>query len=187
MTEPQGTIQLPPQLSTIAPEVDAMYYAIYWISVAFAVAIFVAMGYFLVKYKREPGRKAVPTGHNTFIEVFWTFTPVLLLLWLFIEGFNGYVKMSVAPEDSVEVRVRGMQWNWEFEHAGGVIDDLNKMKVPVDTPVKLIMSSSDVLHSFFVPGFRVKRDVVPGMYTTLWFEGTTQTAEVACESDNDCP
>ncbi len=189
MTEPQGTIQLPPQLSTIAPEVDAMYYAIYWISVAFAVAIFVAMGIFLYQYRRQPGRKAKPTGHNTFLEVFWTFTPLLLLLWLFVEGFEGYVKMSVAPEDSVEIRVRGMQWNWEFEHQGGVIDDLNRMKVPVDTPVKLVMSSSDVLHSFFVPGFRVKRDVVPGMYTSLWFEATTPTpftSETECQSDNDC-
>ncbi|MAQ15361.1 MAG: hypothetical protein CMN30_11280 [Sandaracinus sp.] len=184
---PEGTLQLPPQWSTLAPEVDEMYYFIYWVSVAFTVVIFAAMIYFMWKYRRRPGLKAKPTGHSTALEIGWTFAPLILLVVLFHQGFTGYVRGAVAPEDSIEVRVRGMQWNWEFEHRGGVIDDLNYLRVPVNTPVRLIMSSSDVLHSFFVPAFRVKRDVVPGMYSTLWFEATQETPDIQCESDADCP
>lgn len=184
---PEGTLQLPPQWSTIAPEVDAMYYFIYWVSVAFTVAIFGAMIWFMWKYRRRPGVKSKQPGHATALEITWTFAPLILLVILFHEGFVGYVKGAVAPEDSVEVRVRGMQWNWEFEHRGGVIDDLNYLRVPVNTPVRLVMSSSDVLHSFFIPTMRVKRDVVPGMYSTLWFEATHQTPDIVCEQDADCP
>lgn len=187
MTQPQGTVQLPPQLSTIAPEVDAMYYAIYWISVASFVAIVGAMLYFAYKYRRRPGHEAKPAGHATVLEITWTVAPIFLLAWLFHAGFVTYLHGSVAPEDARDIRVRGMQWNWEFEHEGGVIDELNVLKVPVGHPVRLIMSSSDVLHSVFIPAFRVKRDVVPGMYTTLWFEATHETEERTCEQDADCP
>jgi len=183
---PEGTVQLPPQLSTIAPEVDDMYYFIYWVSVVFFVAIVAAMFYFMWKYRRRPGHKAKPTGHATALEITWTFAPLILLVVLFHEGFVGYVRGSVAPDEAYEVRVRGMQWNWEFEHRGGVIDALNVLKVPVGEPVQLIMSSSDVLHSFFVPVFRTKRDVVPGMWTSIWFEATHETGEVPCDSDADC-
>jgi len=186
-TLPEGTLQLPPQWSTLAPEVDRMYYFIYWVSVAFTVAIFAAMIWFMWKYRRRPGVKSKPPGHATALEVTWTFAPLILLVILFHQGFTGYVRGAVAPEDSLEIRVRGMQWNWEFEHRGGVIDDLNYLRVPVNTPVRLVMSSSDVLHSFFVPSFRVKRDVVPGMYSTLWFEATHQTPDITCEEDAQCP
>ncbi len=191
MNETEGTIQLPPQWSTIAPEVDDMYYAIFWISVVFAVGIYASTAYFSWKYRKRKGHKAKPTGHSTLIEILWTFTPLILLGWMFHEGFVGYVEGSVAPDNAVDVRVRGMQWNWEFEHEGGVIDDLGVLKVPVNRPVRLIMSSQDVLHSFFVPHFRVKRDVVPGMYSTLWFEATRMTGSEAtsggaCENDSQC-
>ena len=185
-TLPEGTLQLPPQLSTGAETVDSMYYFIYWVSVAFTVAIFAAMIWFMWKYRRRPGVKAKPTGHATALEIGWTFAPLILLVILFHQGFTGYVQNAVAPEDSIEIRVRGMQWNWEFEHRGGVIDDLNYLRVPHNKPVRLVMSSSDVLHSFYVPAFRVKRDVVPGMYSTLWFQATHLTGHQACESDADC-
>lgn len=187
MTEPQGTIQLPPQLSTLAPEVDDMYYAIYWISVVFFVAIVGAMLYFAMKYRRRPGIVSKPPGHATALEIGWTVAPLFLLAWLFHAGFTTYMHGSVAPANAHDIRVRAMQWNWEFEHEGGVIDDLNILKIPVGEPVRIIMSSSDVLHSFFIPAFRVKRDAVPGMYTTLWFQATELTDTRACESDADCP
>ncbi len=182
---PEGTLQLPPQMSTIAPDVDWMYYFVYWVSVAFFVAIVGAMLYFMWRYRRRPGQKAKPTGHSTALEIAWTFLPVILLVYLFHEGFSGYVKGIIPPDDAIDIRVRAMQWNWEFEHRNGVIDEMNMMRVPVNTPVRLIMSSSDVLHSFFVPSLRVKRDVVPGMYSTLWFEATTLTKPM-CQSDADC-
>ena len=187
MTEPQGTVQLPPQLSTIAPEVDDMYYLIYWISVVFFVVITGAMLYFMYKYRRRPGRKAKAPGHATALEIAWTVAPLFLLVYLFHMGFQTYIHGSVAPDDAVDVRVRAMQWNWEFEHPGGVIDEMNLFKVPVNKPVRVIMSSSDVLHSLFIPAFRVKRDAVPGMYTSLWFEATELTDDRECEVDADCP
>lgn len=186
MTEPQGTLQLPPQLSTIAPEVDHMYYVIYWISVVFFVAIVGATIYFSMKYRRRPGHSSKPPGHATALEIAWTVAPLFLLVWLFHAGFTTYLHGTVAPQNAHDIRTRAMQWNWEFEHEGGVIDDLNILKIPVGEPVRIIMSSSDVLHSFFIPAFRVKRDAVPGMYTTLWFEATELTGSKACETDADC-
>lgn len=184
---PEGTVQLPPQWSTLAPEVDWMYYFIYWLSVVFTVGIFAAMIYFAWKYRRREGHKAVPTGHNFWLEIFWTFTPLILLVFLFHRGFEGYIEGAIAPQDSIEVRVRGMQWNWEFEHAGGVLDTYNELKVPVDKPVHMIMSSNDVLHAFFIPTMRVKRDIVPGMFSTLWFEATHTTGEVTgCTTNDQC-
>ncbi len=176
MTNPQGTTQLPPQMSTIAADVDWLYYLIYWVSVVSFVLITGFMVYYVVKYRRRPGVKSEPTGHNTVLEIAWTFSPLILLAYLFHAGFQGYMRGVVAPVDSLEIRVRAMQWNWEFEYPNGTVV-MNDLMVPVNRPVKLIMSSSDVLHSFFVPEFRVKRDVVPGMYTSLWFEATHETAD----------
>ena len=174
MTAPKGTTQLPPQLSTIAPEVDDMYMFIYWVSVVFFLLIVGFMVYYVVKYRRRPGVKAEPTGHSTLIELVWTLSPLILLAYLFHAGFASFARSAVPPRDAIEVRVTGMQWSWVFTHENGATQQ-NELLVPLGKPVKLIMSSADVLHSFFVPAFRVKRDVVPGMYTTLWFEATELT------------
>ena len=184
--DPQGTVQLPPAYSAYAREVDELYGSIFWLSVALFVGIVGAMLVLLWRYRRRPGRKSKPTGHATVLEIAWTVAPLFPLAWLFHAGFAHYVDGAVAPEGAYEVRVRAMQWSWEFEHPGGALGPLNELTVPVWEPVKLIMSSSDVIHSFFVPGLRVKRDVVPGMYTTLWFEADQVTGG-ACESDDACP
>ncbi len=176
MTKPEGTLQLPPQMSTLAPQVDFLYYVIFWVSVVFFVAIVGVMVWYTIRYRRRSGVKPQPTGHNTPLEIAWTFLPLLLLGYLFHEGFKGYVFGAVAPDEAIEIRVRGMQWNWEFEHPPGIIE-LNTLQVPVHEPIKLVMSSSDVLHSFFVPSLRIKRDVVPGMYTSMWFEATSLTSK----------
>ncbi|MAQ17953.1 MAG: hypothetical protein CMN30_24545 [Sandaracinus sp.] len=111
----------------------------------------------------------------------------MVLVGLFHVGFTGYANGAVAPDDALTLRVRAMQWHWEVEHPGGVIDDLDLLRVPARTPVRLVMSSSDVLHSLFVPAFRLKRDVVPGMYSTMWFEVPRETPREPCERDADCP
>ncbi len=167
---PEETLQMPRALSTIASEIDFVYYAIYWISVVFFVAITVVMLWFVWKYHRSRNAKSTPTGHHFKLEIFWTFTPLILLIWLFYIGFDGYMKGVVAPKDSVEIYVKGRQWQWNFKHMPRGSSEDHQLVVPANKPVKLIMSSMDVLHSFFVPEFRVKRDVVPGLYTTLWFE-----------------
>lgn len=182
----EATYQLPPQMSTLAPGVDDLYYVIYWASVISFLAIVGVMVYFVWKYRRRDGVKPEPTGHSTSLEIAWTFLPLIFLGYLFHVGFDRYMDAVVAPGDSIEIRVRGMQWNWEFEHANGG-KDYNKLYVPVGQPVRLIMGSSDVLHSLFIPVFRVKRDLVPGMYTTLWFEATQTTSVFPANAETDQP
>lgn len=181
MGNSNGTYQLPPGISTVSSEVDWLYYFIFWSSVAFFVAIVLTMTWFGWRYRyRGPGPAPQSTGDHTKLELAWTFSPLIFLVFLFHWGFQGYVKAAVAPPDTIDIRVRGMQWNWEFEYPNGMVQ-LNELVVPVHKPVRLLMSSSDVLHSFFVPAFRLKKDVVPGMYTTMWFEATkVANAQVFC-------
>jgi cytochrome c oxidase subunit 2 len=165
-----ATIQMPEQASTLAPMVDSLYYDIFWISVVFFVAIVGAMVWFAVQFRRRPGVTSKPPGHHNALELFWTFSPLILLAYMFHEGFLGFMHMSVPPADSINVRVHAKQWHWEFEYPNGATEA--ELWVPEHQPVRLIMGSQDVLHSFFVPALRVKRDIVPGMYTSLWFEPT---------------
>ncbi|MCA9583012.1 MAG: c-type cytochrome [Myxococcales bacterium] len=173
--------QLPESRSTGAKDVDFAFAANYWISFVFFVAIVGTMLVFVYKYRRSRGAVAEPTGHHTKLEIFWTFAPVLLLAWLFYIGFDGYMKSSVAPANPTEVRVTAKRWSWEFKHMPSGASEPHQLVVPAGKPVQLVMSSVDVIHSFFVPNFRVKRDVVPGMYTTIWFETDRPT-----RLDKDC-
>jgi cytochrome c oxidase subunit 2 len=164
------TFQLPEQMSTVAADVDWLYYFIYWLSVVMFVGIIAAMVYFAWKYRERPGHKAVPTGHNLTLEIGWTVAPIFILVFLFQKGFEGYLDETVPPPNAIEIRVNSKQWGWEFVYPNGGSDD--ELHVPVHKPVKLVISSSDVIHSFFVPALRVKRDIVPGAYTSQWFEAT---------------
>ncbi|MGD0674232.1 MAG: cytochrome c oxidase subunit II [Polyangiaceae bacterium] len=165
-----ATFQLPEQMSTVAADVDWLYYFIYWLSVVLFVAIVSAMVYWAIKYRERKGHKAEPTGHNLTLELAWTVAPVFILVFLFHKGFQGYMDMTVAPANSIEIRVNAKQWGWEFVYPNGGSSD--RLHVPVHKPVKLVMASADVIHSFFVPAMRIKRDVVPGMFTSQWFEAT---------------
>lgn len=173
-----ATIQMPQQASTLAPMVDSLYYQIFWISVVFFVAIVICVVWFSWRYRRRPGVVSKPPGHHNALELFWTFSPLILLAYMFHQGFEGYMFMSVPPPSSINIHVRAYKWRWEFEQPNGMTE--GELTVPVHRPVRLIMGSvpnpppddSAVLHSFFVPDFRIKRDVVPGMYTSLWFEAT---------------
>lgn len=179
MNDAPATFQLPEQMSTVAADVDWLYYFIYWLSVVLFVAIVGAMIYWAIKYRERPGHKAEPTGHNVPLELAWTVAPLLILAFLFHKGFQGYMDMAIAPANALEIRVNAKQWSWEFVYPNGGSSD--KLHVPVHRPVKLIMGSADVLHSFFIPAMRVKRDVVPGMFTTVWFEAThTGKDDIAC-------
>ena len=173
----EATIQLPRQLSTLAPDVDAMYYFIFWVSVAFFVAIIGAAVWCLFVYRAEKNPQATPPGHHDVLELFWTFAPLVLLIPMFHYGFKGYVQAMVAPAKSIEMRVRAKQWAWDFYYPGDTEPSPSELVIPVGQPVKMNMSSQDVLHSFFVPEFRVKRDVVPGMYSSLWFEAVETTSK----------
>lgn len=183
-----ATVQMPEGASTLAPLVDSLYYDIFWISVVSFVAIVACMTWFAWRFRRRKGVKSKPPGHHNALELFWTFSPLILLAYMFHQGFAGFMTMAIPPENAINVRARAYKWRWEFEQPNGMVD--GELIVPVGQPVRMIMSSvpngpepadAAVLHSFFVPAFRVKRDVVPGMYTSLWFEATREgTFDIFC-------
>lgn len=179
MINPES-FQLPPQLSTNAAEVDALYNFIYWFSVAFTALITGLMLYFVVKFRRRPGMKASPPGHNTVLEVAWTVLPLVFIVVLFHLGFRAYLHSAVAAEGAMEVRVLAAKWKWDFVYPNGRAEP-SELVLPVNRPVKFILSSEDVLHSFYVPGARLKKDAVPGMYTSMAFTpNTVGTMQVFC-------
>lgn len=180
-TEPQASSwQLPPAMSDTAPPVDSTYNFIFWFSVVFTVVITAATLYFVVKYKRRKGVKSEPTGHFNRLEIFWTVTPTLFIGVLFHVGFSSYIRNATAAEGATEIRVRGKKWSWEFEYPTG--DRMpGELVLEKGRPYKMILSSEDVLHSFFIPEFRLKRDAVPGQYSFIAFTPTVAgNANVFC-------
>jgi len=166
-----GTFWLPRQSSTIAAEMDLGWDVAYWLSVFFFVGIVAAMAYFMWRYRRRSENDITSTvDHSLPIEITWTVIPSIMCVGLFLVGFKGYINASIAPAESYEVQVRAQKWSWKFIYPNGTVAD--ELRVPLGKPVRLIMSSTDVLHSFYVPEFRIKADVVPGNYTTVWFEAT---------------
>ncbi|MBC7385333.1 MAG: cytochrome c oxidase subunit II [Cryobacterium sp.] len=160
---------LPLQGSDVAVAWDGLYWFLFWLSVFFFVLVVGGMIYFAIVYRQREGKKAKYIVDNHLLEATWTVIPTVLLLVIFAWGWNVYKRMVQPPSDAMEVRVIGKQWLWNFQYEDGRLET-NKLVVPIHKPVKLLMTSEDVLHSFFIPNFRVKSDVVPGMYTTVWFE-----------------
>lgn len=160
----------PPRASTYAGDVDALMNFINYLSIFFWVLITGAVLYFSWKYSRE--KHKAPPAHNTALEITWTVIPTILVVAIFLWGFKSFMVLSRAPGDAMEIHVTGQKWSWAFEYPEHGVRTMNEITVPVNTPVKLIMSSSDVIHSFWVPNFRNKMDVLPGRTTTLWFEAT---------------
>lgn len=168
-----GTLLLPPSGSSFAPEVDALFAFLFYVSLFFLIVIFTAVIFFLVKYRRRNGETTTSTvtAHNTFLEISWTVIPLIIVLILFFWGFRVYMKMSIVPKDALEIKVTGQKWFWSFVYPNGATA-VNELVVPMGKPIKLLMSSQDVIHSFYVPAFRIKRDVLPNRYTIIWFEAT---------------
>lgn len=167
-----GTLQLPPQASTHAPGVDALYYFIFWGCTVFFLLVVGLAAYFAIRYRRREGDAYRPSAsHNTPLEITWTVIPLLLVMVVFVWGFDGYMDMHVTPGHAAEYHVTGKQWLWQITHPNGEVS-VNEMYVPVGKPVKLILQSTDVIHSFYVPDFRIKMDCYPNQYTTMWFEAT---------------
>lgn len=162
------------QASTGAAEIDFQYYVILWICVFFFVLIVGLLVAFVARYYARPGHQAEHTPHhNNALEAAWSIFPGLLVIYIFGAGFIGYLDLRTPPENAYEIQVIAKKWNWSFVYPNGVIRP--NLHVPEDQPVKLVMSSDDVLHSLFIPAFRVKMDCVPGRYSTLWFEATEPT------------
>ncbi len=162
---------IPLQGSDVASRWDGLYNFLVWLSVFFFVLVIGAMVYFIVAYPYKKDRKTKYITGSHMLEAFWIGVPTLLLMIIFGWGYSIYRDMSQSPTDAYEIRVIGKQWLWNFQYDNGRVTT-GEVFVPMNRPVKLIMTSEDVLHSFFVPNFRIKQDVVPGMYTSLWFSAT---------------
>ena len=166
-----GGLWFPAPASSLAETVDRLFYFIYYGSIAMFVVILAILFYFVLRYRRRPGREVATSqvAHNTTIEVLWTVIPLILVMIIFAWGFRDYIDMSVPPPHAKEYRVRAQKWSWTFEYPEEGLSFPNKLVVPLGEPVKLVMSSIDVIHSFYLPNFRLKRDIIPNRYTTLWF------------------
>jgi cytochrome c oxidase subunit II len=162
---------LPIAATDAAVSWNALYDFLIWISIFFFVLVVGAMIYFAVKYRNRPGHKAVYETGSHLLEAIWIGVPTVLLLIIFGWGYHVYREMKQAPSDAYEIKVVGKQWLWTFLYDNGTTT-VGELYVPVNKPVKLLMTSQDVLHGFFIPNFRVKQDVVPGMYSSVWFEAT---------------
>jgi cytochrome c oxidase subunit 2 len=162
----------PEDASTFAWQVDYLYFYLIAVSVFFTVAIVVAIFYFSIQY-REKEKYATPDEiHGSIpLELFWSFIPFVISMTIFLGGAVVYYNQYKIPADNMEIYVVGKQWMWKIQHQTGQ-REINELHVPVGRKVKLTMTTEDTLHSFFIPAFRTKADVVPGRYTTLWFEAT---------------
>ena len=168
-----GTFWLPEAASTLAKGVDDTFYFIYWVSIVFFIILMGAMLYFAVAYKQKvEGEKTLDLKGNHTVELAWATLPSFLLIAMFVMGFTNYVKSTVPPAESLHVRVNGWQWDWSYSYPSLGGFETKELVVPNGQPVRLQMLSKDVLHSFFVPDFRIKKDVLPNRYTTQWFETT---------------
>ncbi len=163
---------IPEVASNLASKVDGLLILITLLSLVFFILITVVLVYFAIKYRRKREDEETPyiTGNEP-LEIIWTVIPSILLIILFVYGYVVFKDMRTPPEDALEVTVEGKQWLWTFDYYNGK-KTINELYVQHNRPVRLVMEAPDVLHSFFVPAFRVKQDLVPGRYTQLWFTPT---------------
>lgn len=171
----------PPSASTIASRVDELYFFLIAISLFFSLLIAGMVIYFAIRYRRR-SEDEVPkrVAEGMMLEITWTVIPFLISMVIFAWGASIYFSMNRPPEGALDVYAVGKRWMWKVQHVGGQ-REINQLHIPVGRAIKLTMASEDVIHSFFIPAFRVKHDVVPGRYRTFWFEPTrTGTYHLFC-------
>ena len=176
-----GSLWLPPQESTTAHEIDGLFYFILYSSLILTLIVAAAMVYFVWKYRRQShADRPRYVEESKWLELSWVTIPTLLVLVVFFWGFRAYVGTAIPPSDAITINVKAQKWAWAFEYANG--DNYpSEIWVPVDTPIRLEMTSQDVLHSFYVPEFRIKHDVIPNRYSYVWFEAPREgTYQVLC-------
>jgi cytochrome c oxidase subunit II len=161
----------PPGASTMAPNVDALFIFLTLLSLAMTVAIFAVIIVFLAKYRRRKGVDAEQIHGSVALELGWSIIPLMIFMLIFAWGAVIFFQERTPPRDAAEVYVVAKQWMWKIEHMEGQ-REINELHVPTGQNIKLIMTSQDVIHSFYIPAFRLKQDVLPGRYTTLWFKAT---------------
>ncbi|MBS0190413.1 MAG: cytochrome c oxidase subunit II [Phycisphaerales bacterium] len=192
-----------------AVRTDRLYMEIFWISVGWFVFLMAIMFYFVIKYRRRPGLPApYSPSHNTPLELVWTIIPCIFLVYIFLQGFHAYIDKLIAPGDSLKMTLTAMKWNWTVTYPNGASSPENTLigsdsvnfggqngspgsrpvpifYMPAKVPVHFNMISKDVMHSFWVPDFRVKFDVFPNRYTTYWFEAAEPDANAPYLKDSN--
>jgi cytochrome c oxidase subunit 2 len=162
----------PERASTVAGEVDLLYFFVIGVSIFFSVLIAALLIAFFIRYRRRRSDEVGGLVHGSIaLEIAWSVIPLAIALFTFVWGAKVFFTLSRPPAGAAEFYVVGKQWMWKFQHPDGQ-REINQLHVPVGLPIKLTMTSEDVIHSFFVPAFRVKADALPGRYTTAWFEAT---------------
>jgi len=162
----------PDQASTIAEGYDHLFYFETFIAIFFATLIFATIFYFAIRYRRRSEHEHPPEIEGSLaLELTWSLIPAALCGIMFFWASSLFFQNSTPPTQALEVFVVGKQWMWHLQHAEGP-REINELHVPVGRPIKLTMTSEDVIHDFFVPAFRVKHDVVPGQYYSIWFQAT---------------
>lgn len=163
---------IPESASTLSWKVDALYFYLSGVTVFFTLLISVVVIFFVIRYRRRsPYEIPRPVAGSHKLETLWTVIPFIIAMTIFGWGASVYYEQYRPPQNAVEVYVVGKQWMWKIQHSTGQ-REINELHVPVGRKIKLIMTTEDVIHDFFVPAFRLKTDVIPGKYTTQWFEAT---------------
>ncbi len=162
----------PEQASTVATRVDALYFFLVAVSTLAGTLIAGLLIAFAIRYRRasRADRTNAPT-HHTGLEIFWSVVPLVFFMIAFFWSASIYIHLSRPPDDAMEIQVLGKRWMWKLQHPNGR-REINELHVPVGQAVKLNMTSEDVIHSFYIPAFRIKADVLPGRYTSAWFTAT---------------
>jgi cytochrome c oxidase subunit 2 len=156
----------------MAPRVDNLYFFLLSVSAFFAVLVTALVIFFAIKYRRRHADEVGAPIHGSLaLELIWTGIPFILAMVMFVWGASVYFAIARPPAETLDIYAVGKQWMWKFQHREGQ-REINALHVPVNTPVRLIITSEDVLHDVYLPAFRVKMDAIPGRYTQLWFNAT---------------
>jgi cytochrome c oxidase subunit 2 len=161
----------PAEASGIAPYVDALYFFLVLITIVGTALVAILLLVFSVRYRREKNPVATQIEGSTLLEATWTIIPLAIFLVTFVWGALLYFRIYDPPTNAMNIYIVGKQWMWKAEHPGGQ-HEIDALHVPTGKPIQLTMISQDVFHSFSVPDFRIKREVIPGRYSTVWFEAT---------------
>ncbi len=162
----------PDNASTVAGDVDALYISLAVMTLVLSVGIFVTIFTLAIKYRRRPDNElAQEQEPPAILEAGWIITPFLIMMGIFVWGSWLYFHLARVPDDALDIYATGKQWMWKFQHTGGQ-REINTLHVPVNRHIRITMASEDVIHSLFFPYFRVKMDVLPNRYRTMWFQAT---------------
>jgi cytochrome c oxidase subunit II len=167
-----GFSLFPEQASSLAPQVDGLYLFLIAITLVFSIGIALTLGFFAIRYKRRSADDRPGEIHGSLaLELTWSLIPLAIVMVVFVWGAVVFFSQNRPPDDAIEVHVVGKRWMWKLQHVTGQ-REINELHVPLGRAVKLTLTSEDVIHSFFVPAFRMKKDAIPGRYTVAWFRAT---------------